>query len=526
MARNDEQTKIIDLFAGPGGLGEGFSALRIANKQPFHISLSIEKEPLAHRTLNLRIFVRQFSVPPADYYVYLAGSISREELFARYPAQAAAANNETWCCELGKMDHELVRTRIDDALNGTDNWILIGGPPCQAYSLVGRSRMRGNDPAAFEKDARHFLYQEYLQIIADHRPPIFVMENVKGLVSSTIKGEKIFSRILADLRKPQRSAKRKTDHSAPCEYSIYSLVKSPDLAGEYDPQDYIIQAEEYGIPQARHRVILIGIRSDIAARPTLLDKTSPPAVNDVLQDLPRIRSGVSKSEDSHELWAKALRDIISSSWFEKQTPEIKRQIRQSIKATGSEKLTRGANHIRRKTKSKALSDWYQDPELKAVLNHEARSHIVQDLHRYLFAAVVSAIKGTSPKLDEFPTALLPKHENVKEALKTGLFSDRFRVQVAHRYATTITSHISKDGHYYIHPDPSQCRSLTVREAARIQTFPDNYFFEGPRTSQYQQVGNAVPPLLARQIAGIIHGVMQKYRKETKWTSSALKNAAG
>jgi DNA (cytosine-5)-methyltransferase 1 len=140
-----------------------------------------------------------------------------------------------------------------------------------------------------------------------------------------------------------------------------------------------------------------------------------------------------------------------------------------------------------------------------VCNHETRGHIAEDLRRYFFAAVFAATSDSprSPLLQEFPPELLPNHKNVAEALKTTKFNDRFRVQVASRPSTTVVSHISKDGHYYIHYDPTQCRSLTVREAARLQTFPDNYFFEGPRTQQYHQVGNAVPPLLARKIAKIV-----------------------
>jgi len=144
-----------------------------------------------------------------------------------------------------------------------------------------------------------------------------------------------------------------------------------------------------------------------------------------------------------------------------------------------------------------IVSWQNQPNLIVIKNIRA------DLHRYFFAAVFAREKKRSPLLEDFPKALLPKHANVAAALKETKFNDRFRVQLAGRPSTTVVSHISKDGHYYIHYDPAQCRSLTVREAARLQTFPDNYFFEGERTEQYKQVGNAVPPLLAKQIARVV-----------------------
>lgn len=153
--------------------------------------------------------------------------------------------------------------------------------------------------------------------------------------------------------------------------------------------------------------------------------------------------------------------------------------------------------------------WYSDSRLGGICNHESRSHMTDDLWRYFFCACFAAYHGdVSPKLKDFPAGLLPAHRNVDAAVRNQKFNDRFRVQVASRPATTITSHIAKDGHYFIHYDPRQYRSLTVREAARIQTFPDNYFFEGSRTAQYSQAGNAVPPLLVLQIAGIVSSVLE------------------
>jgi DNA (cytosine-5)-methyltransferase 1 len=169
-----------------------------------------------------------------------------------------------------------------------------------------------------------------------------------------------------------------------------------------------------------------------------------------------------------------------------------------------------------------LRDWLIDPNLDVVVQHETRGHIPDDLGRYLFAAAWAASgRNVSPKLAEFPDFLQPKHRN----RSTGDFADRFRVQCAGRPSTTVTSHISKDGHYFIHPDPMQCRSLTVREAARLQTFPDNYVFSGPRTAQYHQAGNAVPPFLAKQIAEALVGLLTKSARASEPSHSAAASAA-
>ena len=170
---------------------------------------------------------------------------------------------------------------------------------------------------------------------------------------------------------------------------------------------------------------------------------------------------------------------------------------------------RGSEFIPGEFVSGYKKKWFFDKKIKGICNHHSRSHMPSDIHRYFYAACYSDIFGNSPKLRDFPDDLLPKHKSAsRDKPAGGAFSDRFRVQLPQRPGTTVVSHISHDGHYYIHYDPLQCRSLTVREVARIQTFPDSYFFCGPRTSQYIQVGNAVPPLLARQIAKIVTQILQ------------------
>lgn len=491
---------IIDLFAGPGGLGEGFSSIKDQEKKPFfNIVLSIEKTPVAHRTLSLRSVFRQLrgTSHVEDYYRFMRGEID-ETMFREIPEVAIAfehAAREARCLELGKADNGAIDIEIKSALKNEKDWVLIGGPPCQAYSLAGRSR-RANDEN-FEADEKHFLYREYLRIIRVHKPTVFVMENVKGMLSSKHSGTSMFERIISDLSKPSKEL----------EYEIRSFVKQGDQSS-LDPYDYVIESEKYGVPQARHRVILLGIRKDCASLPShdlLVPTERMSTVGQAIGSLPKIRSRLSK-DDSLENWKAAVHGAFNFSCSAKlyQTREVMRsRARDAIYASTGQPFT-PYKFLEDRNKS-FLEEWLRDRKLGGVCQHEARSHMASDLQRYMFASSYAVANLESPKLEDFPTELLPNHVNVKKP-KAGQslpFKDRFRVQRRDLPATTVVAHIAKDGHYYIHYDPSQCRSLTVREAARLQTFPDNYFFMGNRTEQYTQIGNAVPPFLARQLAAVV-----------------------
>jgi DNA (cytosine-5)-methyltransferase 1 len=511
---------VIDLFAGPGGLSEGFSAFEgRKGAKIFKIALSIEKDPIAHQTLELRSFYRQFgNHVPRQYFQYLRREITRGELLSAFPKQAEQAQKEAWRATLGETPSAEVDQRIIESLGGAPEWVLIGGPPCQAYSMAGRSRNGGINP----EDKKVLLYKQYLRILAVHKPPFFVMENVKGLLSAQMKNSRIFHQMLRDLENPISALAGDTSVSRTLEYRIFSLAE-PAVDFEengrplFSDPEFVIKCENHGIPQARHRVILLGIKNQShgTSAVQVLRKGKKISTNTIIDGLPRLRSGLSKNADTTGKWLAALREIPKRKWFSSLDPNISQSIEKYLERLRPPSFDRGGEFLPYCPTVGFYAKWFLDKRLAGVCNHSTRGHLKKDLFRYLFCAVYGKVRRKTPLLAEFPHELLPEHKNVMTAMDGANFPDRFRVQVGGRCATTITSHISKDGHYYIHPDPTQCRSLTVREAARLQTFPDNYFFEGPRTFQYEQVGNAVPPLLARQIARVVWRLMQEPAKILK-----------
>jgi DNA (cytosine-5)-methyltransferase 1 len=499
---------IIDLFAGPGGLGEGFSSLKSRGQSFFEIGLSIEKDATAHQTLMLRTVFRRLrgTRDVQHYYRYLQGEID-EITFRGIPVVADAYRHAAAvarCMELGKFDETTIDEEIRAALKGRETWVLIGGPPCQAYSLAGRSR-RAND-RNFHKDEKHLLYMQYLRIIRVHKPTIFVMENVKGLLSSTHSGIPMFKKIIADLSEPADGV----------EYEIRSFVRKGD-SNTLEPNDYIIQSERYGIPQGRHRVILFGVRKGMPQHLLLEPISGLTTVEQAIGDIPPIRSRLSRG-DSLDAWLETVQAVPShiGGWRAGNGSAVIEAMRTAAARAAAITTTGGAfirQRHRKHGKLTELQRWLYDPNLGGFCQHESRSHMASDLARYLFSACFAEAHGHSPVLDAYPVDLLPDHDNVLVERGTNIpFNDRFRLQCRNKPATTVVAHIAKDGHYYIHYDPAQCRSLTVREAARLQTFPDNYFFMGNRTQQYTQVGNAVPPLLAYRLARVVRNLLNEMDK--------------
>lgn len=436
---------VIDLFAGCGGLSEGFT------QTGFEVIAQVEMDKWACETLTTRHLYHTLKKIGKIYFYdkYLKREITKENIFNKFPDVYQLVSVGTIQAEFGKSKLNRILGKLETVLkfHGASGFnVVIGGPPCQPYSLVGRAR----DPYRMRNDRRHFLYGYYLKILENLRPDFFVFENVPGLITAEAKGKEIFLRMLDDFRNINPS---------------YEIAPSFD---EYsrNPREYLLDSSKFGVPQKRKRVIFVGYKKSLLLHnkniknvfKNILKVKEPRyagyTVVDAIGDLPSLKPGEGNDKWFHE-------------YQEETSIPYQKKLRQ---------LSQG------------------------VINHRARQHMKSDLERYKYfiehhlngnkAATLYDLMSEKPELT-------PAHQHLDK------FIDRFKVQWWHRLSSTITSHICKDGHYYIHPDISQCRSFTVREAARCQSFPDNYLFEGPRTEQFKQAGNAVPPLLARVIANCI-----------------------
>lgn len=503
---------VIDLFAGAGGLSEGFSRQRWNGVHSFDVKLAIDRETAAVNTLTLRAFYHQFrhTEVPEAYYRYLRGQAERQSIAEQYPAEWREAEQRCIQADLAGMPKKRLGKLINQAIAGRSDWVLIGGPPCRPYSTIGRARSREQKGYNAAAGPELELYREFLKAIAGHWPAVFLMENVRGLLSASCQGQPIFPELLKSLEQPDGQGATPEKR-----YRLYSVTsadqrqvdrRSCHRAGD----NFLVKAENYGIPQARHRIIIIGVRADISEASEPLAGSPKICSSQVLNGLPPVRSGLSRADDPED-WLDAIKEIPSQPWWADLEPAVRERIRRQLKTLSIPEAGRGNSFLNQQATCKVLKDWFLDERISGTIQHHARTHRRDDLWRYLFAACAVQETGRPFRVRDFPAGLRPQHKNIEAALNDGRFADRFCVVPEHAPSRTVMSHIRKDGHYYIHYDPAQCRSLTVREAARLQTFPDNYFFEGNRTEQYQQIGNAVPPLLSYQIAGRIADLLERRR---------------
>ncbi len=413
-----EQKVFIDLFAGSGGLSEGFLV------NGFKPIAHIEKNNDSANTLITRAayYILKDRGDIELYNDYLKGKIKRNELLRIIPKKIL---NTIINAEISEESMQFLFKKVDKNLALTGHKrvnLIVGGPPCQAYSLVGRAR----DKYRMKNDPRNYMYRLYAEFLIKYKPEMFIFENVLGLLSA---GE---GKLFLDVQNYFKKAGYKLDYK-------------------------ILNARDYGVLQNRKRVILIGWSVDSKLEyPKINPNKGKYFVNDLLIDLPSLKAG----------------ENLTNLYYEREPTEyLKRYGIRSMDEILTQHITRMHNERDLEIYRRAITLWNKE---------KGRLHYT-DLP------------------EEFRT-----HKNIDS------FLDRYKVVAGDlEYSQTIVSHISKDGHYYIHPDISQLRSLSVREAARLQSFPDNFYFEGSRTSAFAQIGNAVPPLLSERIANSVNSILKE-----------------
>ena len=412
---SESNLNYLDLFAGGGGLSEGFV------QAGFEPIAHVESDRSACYTLRTRMayhWLKEEGQLDA-YSDYLQGDLTRTELYEKVPQTVVqSVINE----EIGRKTLPRTFEKIDELLNGQKLDLIIGGPPCQAYSIVGRSR----DRLRMKNDARNHLYRDYAEFLAKYKPQYFVFENVAGLLSA------------------------KDGDGA----GYLNKMRGLFYEHGYETEFKVLSANDYGVLQRRRRVFLVGRRGKQTGFYPEPDEWNPETtVGEVFSGLPAIyagggQPGPCQMEGGEGDWQ------IEAGVRDEQIP---------------------------------------------VTWHQARPHSDNDLEIYRLVVEKWNSEKSRMNYSDLPERLR-FHKNMTS------FTDRFKVVAANLpYSHTVVAHIAKDGHYYIHPDLEQNRSITPREAARLQTFPDNYYFESAsgtpaRTPAFSQIGNAVPVLLARNIA--------------------------
>ncbi len=412
----NRKLRYLDLFAGGGGLSEGF--IRSGYEPVAHV----EMDRAACFTLRTRTAFHWLKARDyEDRYVdYLHRRISRADLYDHVPERLIQSVIHS---EIAENSLQHIFRQIDCLLDNGPLDLIIGGPPCQSYSLVGRSRSANG----MKGDSRNYLYTYYAEFLKKYRPAFFLFENVPGLLSAKREDGKPY---LKDMQELFREC-------------------------GYESEPMRLSADDYGVPQSRKRVFLVGRQRALSGFDLPEPKKCTPValVKEFLSDLPCLMAGEGDAGPS------------------------------SVRSYGG--------------------SWLYETGVKnddlPVTWHQARPHNEQDLEIYRFA--VNRWNNEKSRLN---------YNDLPEDLKTHRnrysFLDRFKVVAGELpYSHAVVAHIAKDGHYYIHPDIEQNRSLTPREAARLQTFPDNYYFEShyeaPRRGPaFRQIGNAVPVLLAQKIA--------------------------